>query len=103
MDGISQRAQFQFLEVNRLAGKTEGIAASFRFALRRRPRLVTARLVADRLVADHGSARRAGVFHPDTAPQQALQTSDQNGQLTRLGTVLVGARRATLPNILRPP
>ncbi len=98
MDGISQRAQFQFFEVNRLATKTEGIAASFRLALRRRPRLV-----ATRLVADHGSARRAGVFHPNGAPQQALQAGDQNGQLKGLWQVIVRARREPLEHIFRTP
>src|SRR5260221_694989 len=57
MDRISQRAQFQLPEVNRLAAKTEGVAASSLLALRRLPRLVLdLRRLADARVPFRGNS-----------------------------------------------
>src|ERR1700704_3206567 len=63
----------------------------------RPPRLVTVMAIA------LASARPIAVFHPRTAPQQALQSSDKNRQLKRLRQIIIRARRESLQHIFRAP
>src|ERR1700691_6617533 len=94
MDRISQRAQFELREINRLAAKVEYVAARFVFAQSVQVRNLSCSAIA--------SPRLVDVFHPHAAPQQTLQARDQNRQLKGLRQIIIRARCKTLKHILSP-
>src|SRR6202522_3315319 len=95
MDRIPQRAQFQFREINRLATKTKYFPANFLCA---QPSSST-----DVTLGNRARLHHLTVFHPNAAPQQTLQTRNQNRQLKWLGQIIIRTRSKSLEHILGPP